>query len=114
MSTTPLAINARSADDGAGARRQFTEIELEHALRATASQQLRVAAAARGRAGVDERRIAVLEQAIADRIERIVSERRAAADRARAPEVPRAVLDELASRRRHRTAPPTGRSHARA
>jgi hypothetical protein len=43
-----------------------------------------------------------------------VSERRAAADRARAPEVPRAVLDELASRRRHRTAPPSGRSHARA
>jgi len=107
-------MNVPSADDGARARRQFSEIELEHALRATASQQLRVAAAAHARAGVDERRIAILEQAIADRIDRIVTERRAAVNRTRGPHVPPAVRDELASRRRRRSEPSAGRSDARA
>lgn len=112
MSTTILAITAASANDGARARHQFTEIELEHALRATASQQLRVAAAARGRAGVDDRRIAAIEQAIADRLDRIVAERREAVRRGRDRHAPGPAPDELASRRRAVSS--AGRSRARA
>jgi hypothetical protein len=113
VSTTFLAITAAPANDDARARHQFTEIELEHALRATASQQLRVAAAARSRAGVDDRRIAAIEQAIADRIDRIVTERREAVHRARDRHTPGPATDDLASRRR-RAVPSAGRSHARA
>lgn len=111
MSTGFVAIDPAPADVGARARRQFNELELEHALRATAAQQLRVAAA-HARPGVDEHRIALLEQAIADRIDRIVRDRRAAAERAAAPDAPRAVTDELAARRGRATRP-AGRSRAR-
>lgn len=112
MSTTFAAIDAPPADDAARVVRQFSELELEHALRATAAQQLRVVAAAHARHGADGRRIAVLEQAIADRIERIVRQRSAAAERNRRPQPPRAVCDELAARRL-RAVPASGRSHTR-
>jgi len=93
---TPAAATAR-------ARRHFREIELEHALRATSAQQLR-AIAARRRPEVAGRRIAVLEQAIADRLERVVAARRsAAADVLRDRTVPGA--DELAARRSRRPPP---------
>jgi hypothetical protein len=84
-------------------RRHFRELELEHALRATSAQQLRVIVARR-RTEVADRRIAVVEQAIADRLERILAERRTAVD-----DIPgeRAVrtADELAVRRARRTTP---------
>jgi hypothetical protein len=114
VTTTFPASDVPAADAAASALRRFTEMELDHALRATASQQLRVVAAARARAGVDTRAIAALEQAIADRIDRIVTERRQAVDRARNPCVPRIVRDELAARRSRRTQPSVGRPHARA
>jgi hypothetical protein len=83
-------------------RRHFRELELEHALRATSAQQLRVIVARR-RPEVADRRIAVVEQAIADRLERILAERRTAADGIPSERaVPTA--DELAARRSRRTA----------
>ena len=109
MSTTFAAIDAPPADDAARLVRQFSELELEHALRATAAQQLCVVAAAQARHGVDGRRLAVLEQAIADRIDRIVRQRSADAERNRRPQPPRAVSDELAARRL-RAVPPPGRA----
>jgi len=112
VSTTFAAFDAPPADDAARVVRQFSELELEHALRATAAQQLRVVDAAHARHGVDGRRIAVLEQAIADRIERIVCQRSAAAERNRRPQPPRVVGDELAARRL-RAVPASGRSHTR-
>ena len=112
MSTTFAAIDARPADDAARVARQFSELELEHALRATAAQQLRVVAAGHACNGVDGRRIAALEQAIADRIERVVRQRSAAAERNHGPQPPRAVSDEVAARRL-RAVPAAGRSHAR-
>jgi hypothetical protein len=100
---TPAAATAR-------ARRHFREIELEHALRATSAQQLRVVAARR-RPEVGNRRVAVLEQAIADRLERVVAARRAAAaDARRARTGPGA--DELAARRSQRAAPAHHRNTA--
>jgi len=110
--TISAAIDAPPADDAVRVRRQFSELELEHALRATAAQQLCVVAAAYAREGVEQRRVAVLERAIADRIDRIVRERSAAADRIRDPAPPRAVRDELAARRL-RAVPSTGRSPTR-
>ena len=62
--------------------------------------------AAHARHGVDGRRLAVLEQAIADRIERIVRQRSADAERNRRPQPPRAVSDELAARRLRAVPPP--------
>ncbi len=112
MSTGFVAIDPAPAGVDARARRQFNELELEHALRATAAQQLRVAAAAHARPGVEAHRIVLLEQAIADRIDRIVRDRRAAAERAAVPDPPRVVADELAARRGRATRP-AGRSRAR-
>lgn len=91
-------------------RRQFSEIELAHALRATAAQQLRVAAAARGRTDPHGAHVAALEQAIADRIDRVVQARRAAV---RPPAgVAPAPPDELARRRRQRITPTGSRASA--
>jgi hypothetical protein len=112
VGTTLVAITAAPDDAAARARREFTEIELEHALRATSAQQLRVLASAHGRAGVDARRIAAIEQAIADRIDRIVAERRTAANRDR--NTPGPARDELASRRSQRATPSVGRAHLHA
>lgn len=99
--STSFVVVATSRRDGAGARQQFSEIELAHALRAIAAQQLRVVAARHGGDGRGAARIAALEQAIADRIERIVQERRAATMELRAPigTAPTTPRDELAARR---------------
>jgi hypothetical protein len=112
VSTIFAAIDAPPATAAARARRRFSELELEYALRATAAQQLRVVAAAHARQGVEERRIAALEQAIADRIDRLVRERAAVADRTRDPEPPRTARDALAARRL-RAVPTPGRSNVR-
>ncbi len=99
VSTPFVAVDAPSGGREA-VRQQFSEIELAHALRATAAQQLRVVAVAHGQQGRGGARTAALEQAIADRIERIVEERRAAAVAARTPHgtAPHG-RDELAVRR---------------
>jgi hypothetical protein len=99
--STSFVVVATSCRDGARARQQFSEIELAHALRALAAQQLRVVAAQHGGDGRGAARIAALEQAIADRIERIVQERRAATMELRAPigTAPTTPRDELAARR---------------
>jgi hypothetical protein len=93
---TPDAVASR-------VHRRFRELELEHALRATSAQQLRVIAA-RGRPEVAGRRVAVLEQAIAARLDRLLAERRTAAE-----DIPVAravtIADELAARRSRPTAP---------
>lgn len=104
--STPTVVAGPVAPTRAAVRRQFSEIELAHALRATAAQQLRAAAASRARTDQRAAHIAAIEQAIADRIERLVQERRSAAARTGAYDVlpPR---DELAERRTRRV-PPTG------
>lgn len=84
----------------ARARRRHRQIQLEHALRASAAQQLRVIAAAR-RIDVYGRRALSDEQAIAAWIEAILADRRQAAQ---APGADRARpdRDELAARRGRR------------
>jgi hypothetical protein len=83
------------------ARRRFAGIALEHALRASAAQQLRALAAGRADT-VGGRQAAAREQAIAARLEARVAACRAAA--AADGRVER--TDELAARRatRHRVA----------
>jgi len=108
----PFVVLDAPPPECATVREQFSEIELAHALRANAAQQLRVVAAAHACDGRRAVHTAELEQAIADRIERIVEERRIAAARARARggTTPSGVRDELAVRREQRSRDHGGRA----
>jgi hypothetical protein len=113
----PLKPDRRRADDGgvrpldaypdpatagaSGAGIRFARSRLEHALRASAAQQLRVVAAQRIGDGVAGRRAAAREQAISARLDLLVIECRRNLETPR--EVSSSAIDQLAARRRQRT-----------